>query len=128
MTAWLKYYYPVEFFASAMNFVGKIDELPSLIADAKRHNIRVLPPDVNKSEANFSTEKGAIRFGLAFLRGAKSRAQAVIDARESGFASFRDFIASKPGKAMAEALILSGACDRFGGVDMRASLLTLRRA
>lgn len=122
MTAWLKYHYPVEFFASVMNFVGKIDELPSIIADAKRHGIQILPPNINKSEANFTTENGNIRFGLAFLRGAKSRANDVIKAREGKFANFREFVDCEPGKAMAEACILSGACDGKGP-DCRSSLM-----
>ena len=111
MTAWLKYYYPAEFYAAVLNFVGKIDEIPAIIADAHRHNIKVLPPDFNKSDVNFSVEKGNVRFGLAFLRGAKSRAQSIVDSRESGFPSFKAFVASKPGKAIAEACIMSGACD-----------------
>lgn len=123
MTAWLKYHYPVEFFAASLNFVNNIDEIPALIADARKHNIKVLRPDIHKSQANFTTENGNIRFGLAFLRGAKTRAQAIIDAREAGFANFREFVKCKPGKAMAEACILSGAMDSCGGVDNRLTLL-----
>jgi DNA polymerase-3 subunit alpha len=125
MTAWLKYHYPTEFFCAALNFVGAQKEIPSLIADAKRHNILVLKPDVNKSESKFSTEGRNIRFGLEFLAGAKSRASAVVNARESGYKSFREFVQSKPGKTMAEACILSGACDRYieNNPDKRAALL-----
>lgn len=113
MTAWLKYHYPAEFFAAVLNYVGKIDEIPSIIADAKRHNVRVLRPDINKSDVNFTVENGNVRFGLAFLRGAKSRAQSIVDNRESSYGSFKEFVASKPGKAIAEACIMSGACDSY---------------
>ena len=126
MTAWLKHYYPAEFLAAAMNYTNKIDELPSLIADAKNHGIEVLPPHINKSQAMFTTEKRngklAIRFGLAFLRGCKGKAQDIIDAREGQFSSFKAFVMTKPGKAMAEACIKSGAFDGNGGPYKRAAL------
>ena len=126
MTAWLKYYYPAEFLTAAMNFTNKIDDLPSLIADAKKHGIEVLPPHINKSQAMFSTEyrngKPAIRFGLAFLRGCKGKAQDIIDAREGQFSSFKAFVATKPGKAMAEACIKSGAFDGNAGTAKRSAL------
>jgi DNA polymerase-3 subunit alpha len=113
MTAWLKYHYPTEFYCAALNFVGAQKEIPSIIADAKRHGIQILKPDINKSEANFSTENGNVRFGLKFLAGANNRASAVVDARESGFKSFKAFVQAKPGKTIAEACILSGACDAY---------------
>ena len=129
MTAWLKYHYPTEFYCAALNFVGAQKEIPSIIADAKRHNIQVLKPDVNKSEVNFSTENGNIRFGLKFLAGANNRASAVVEARESGFKSFKAFVQSRPGKTVAEACILSGACDAYIGnnPDKRNALLTAYR-
>jgi DNA polymerase-3 subunit alpha len=125
MTAWLKYHYPTEFYCAALNFVGAQKEIPSIIADAKRHGIQILKPDVNKSEANFSTENGNVRFGLKFLAGANNRASAVVDARESGFKSFKAFVQAKPGKTIAEACILSGACDAYAGnnPDKRNALL-----
>ena len=127
MTAWLKYYYPAEFLTAAMNFTNKIDDLPSLIADAKKHGIEVLPPHINKSQAMFTTEyrngKPAIRFGLAFLRGCKGKAQDIINAREGQFSSFKAFVKTKPGKAMAEACIKSGAFDGSRGTAQRAALM-----
>ena len=125
MTAWLKYHYPAEFYCAALNFVGAQKELPSIIADAKRHGIQILKPDINKSQSNFTTENGNIRFGLKFLAGANNRASAVVDARESGFKSFKAFVQSKPGKTIAEACILSGACDAYisNNPDKRSALL-----
>ena len=117
MTAWLKYHYPAEFYCAALNHVNAQKEIPSIIADAKKHKIKVLKPDINKSMANFSTENGHVRFGLKFLANAKSRANAVVDYRESGYKSFKEFIQSRPGKQMAEAAIYSGACDAYIGND-----------
>ena len=124
MTAWLKYHYPTEFYCAVLNYVGAQKEIPAIIADAKRHNIRILPPDINKSEANFSTEKRNVRFGLRFLANAKNRANALVDARESGFKSFKAFVQAKPGKQLAEACILSGACDAYiDNPEKRSALL-----
>jgi DNA polymerase-3 subunit alpha len=126
MTAWLKYHYPTEFYCAVLNFVGAQKEIPSIIADAKRHGIQILRPDVNKSDANFTTENGHIRFGLKFLSGANNRASAVVGERESGFKSFKEFVQARPGKTVAEACILSGACDAYisNNPDKRNALLT----
>lgn len=125
MTAWLKYHYPTEFFCAALNHVGAQKEIPSIVADAKRHGIQILRPDINKSEANFSTEGKNIRFGLKFLANAKTRANVVIEGREGGYKTFKEFIQIRPGKAMAEACILSGACDSYiaNNPDKRMALL-----
>lgn len=117
MTAWIKYHYPAEFYCAALNYVGAQKEIPSIISDAKRHKIKILKPDINKSQANFSTENGNVRFGLKFLANAKNRANAVVEARESGYKSFKEFIQTRPGKQMAEACIYSGACDAYIGND-----------
>lgn len=125
MTAWLKYHYPTEFYCSVLNYVGAQKEIPSIVADAKKHGINVLRPDINKSDANFTTEGKNIRFGLKFLANAKTRANVVTDNREGGFKSFKEFIKVRPGKAMAEACILSGACDSYiaNNPDKRMALL-----
>lgn len=125
MTAWLKYHYPAEFFCAALNYTGALKEVPSIVADAKKHGIQILRPDINRSQADFSVEGRNIRFGLKFLQGAKGRAVSVVEAREGGFRSFKDFVRAKPGKQMAEAAILSGACDSYGknNPDNRNALL-----
>ena len=125
MTAWLKYYYPTEFFCAALNYTGAQKEIPSIVADAKRHGIQVLRPDINKSEFNFSVEGKNIRFGLSFLANAKSRANVVIDGREGGFKTFKEFIKVRPGKSLAESCILAGACDSYiaNNPDKRLALL-----
>ena len=64
-TAWLKYYYPVEFMAALMTSV--IDN-PGKVADyimvCRSMKIQILPPDINEGEASFSVSGGAIRYAL----------------------------------------------------------------
>ena len=77
-TAWLKYYYPSEFMAALMTSEqDKHDHLALFIKEAQKMHatnsekrIRVLPPDINKSEAGFVADKdGNIRYGLAAIKG-----------------------------------------------------------
>lgn len=125
MTAYLKHYYPTEFYVAVLNYTEKLDDIPSIIVDAKENGVKLLPPDINKSMSKFTAEGNAIRFGLGFLRGAKTRADSVVDARECGFSSFKSFVSCNPGKAFAEAAIYSGALDSLApeGKNGRAALL-----
>ena len=121
-TAYLKKYYPVEFFCSLLNNrIDKIDELSKYLTYLKNNDFKVLTPDVNKSKAYFSCEDGGIRFGLV---GIKNVGLAVIndllkEREENGdFSSFEDFINRGVGvginKRLVESLILAGAFDSFG--------------
>jgi DNA polymerase-3 subunit alpha len=121
-TAFLKRYYEVEFFCSILNNrLDKIEELSKYLTYLKSKDIKVLPPDVNKSKAWFSCEDGGIRFGLV---GLKNVGQAVVDEiiaereRNGEFTSFDEFInriiKTGANKRLVESLILSGAFDSFG--------------
>lgn len=69
-TAYLKYYYPLEYMAALMTSVihhtGKVSEY---ILTCRRMGIRVLPPDINEGESGFSVSAGAIRYGLSAVKG-----------------------------------------------------------
>ena len=121
-TAFLKRYYPVEFFCSILNNrIDKIEELSKYLAYLKTKNIVVAPPDVNKSRAYFKCENGGMRFGLV---GLKNVGLAVINDivaerdKNGNFTSFEDFINRTIGfginKRLVESLILAGAFDEFG--------------
>lgn len=121
-TAYLKRYYPVEFFCSLLNNrIDKIEELSKYLTYLKSRNISVLPPDVNKSKAYFSCENGGIRFGLV---GLKNVGLAIINDileernKNGNFVSFEDFITRTVplgiNKRLVESLILSGSFDGFG--------------
>lgn len=122
-TAWLKYYYPVEFMAALMTSVidnpGKVAEY---IYSCKEMGIKLLPPDINKGYGNFSVDDGSIRYGLAAI---KSIGKPVIDdiiaerERNGLFQNLRDFAERMSGKDInkrtIENFIKSGAFDCFDG-------------
>ncbi len=121
-TAWLKYYYPVEFMAACMNsFLGSGEKISQYVHECKQMNIEVLPPDVNESDVRFTVGKGKIRFGMAAVKNVGEAAVSEIISERSAkgqFLSFGDFcqrIADKDvNKRCVESLIKSGAFDSFG--------------
>lgn len=121
-TAYLKLYYPVEFFASILNNrIDKIEELSKYLTYIKSKGIEVFPPDINKSTAFFKTENGGMRFGLVGLKnvGLGVIEQIVKERNDNGnFKSFEDFVNRTVtfgiNKRLVESLILSGAFDAFG--------------
>ncbi|MBQ7236157.1 MAG: DNA polymerase III subunit alpha [Clostridia bacterium] len=121
-TAYLKRYYPVQFFCSILNNrIDKIEEISKYLTYLKSKNTEVFPPDVNKSNAYFKTENGGLRFGLVGLKNVGlSVINLIVEERQKNgdFASFEDFINRCVGfginKRLVESLILSGSFDSFG--------------
>ena len=120
-TAYLKYYYPVEFLTALINsYLGSVDTVAKYVYSARNHGVKVLPPDVNYSRARFAPENGAIRFGLSAVRNVGSAVMEAMvqDRNRSGkFSSFFDFCDRVDGlnKRMLEALINAGCFDSMGG-------------
>lgn len=122
-TAWLKANHPVAFFAATMNFeLNDTDKLNMVRQELQRKNIRLLPPDINHSEAVFALEDTpsglAIRYALAALKGVGMAAiSSVVQARHDGgpFADLFDFAARVDAKALnkklLESLASAGAFD-----------------
>ena len=68
-TAYLKYYYPVEFMAAQItSFMGRMSQVSLYVEECKRLGIDILPPDINKSFKKFNVEDGKIRFGLKAIK------------------------------------------------------------
>ena len=123
-TAWLKYYYPVEYMAALMTSV--IDN-PTKVAEyiyvCRQMGIKILPPDINKGEADFSVDGGDIRYGLAAIKSiGRPVIRAIVnDRKELGeFRNLEDFITrissrELMNKRLVENLIKAGALDVLGG-------------
>ncbi len=121
-TAYLKANYPPEYMAGLLTSVaGDKDKSALYLNECRRMGIKVLPPDVNASAANFTPVGGDIRFGLAAVRNVGTNVvDAVIAARASkgAFTSFADFLRKVPvnvcNKRVIESLIKAGAFDSLG--------------
>ncbi len=119
-SAWLRHYYPAEYWCALLNQQPMGFYPPAvLVGDARRHGIRVLRPDLNRSDVRATVEGGAsVRLGLGSVRGlSPETATAVVAERTARgpYASLFDLI-QRTGLAVAmvERLVLAGACDGFG--------------
>lgn len=132
-TAWLKYYYPVEFMAAQISSIMSDTSSVSLyIQECKRLGIEILPPSINESYHKFTVSDGKIRFGLSAVKNVGvNLITAIIKAREEGkFISFTDFVERVQkidpqgiNKRAIESLIKAGALDGLGG--NRAQLIAV---
>ncbi|MFC1906367.1 DNA polymerase III subunit alpha [Chloroflexota bacterium] len=120
-TLWLKCHYPVEFFAALLSNQPMGYYPPRvLVADARRHGVKILTLDVNYSFENYAVEGEAIRISLRQLKGMSEEALAsILSERKQGkFTSLRDLVLrvniSRP---IIENLIKVDACEAFGNKD-----------
>lgn len=129
-TAYLKAHYPIEFMASLLSGAkDDPDKIAVYVAECREKGIKVLPPDVNESDVDFTvTDKNCIRFGLAVVKNAGEGAiESIIESRTQGgkFSSLYDFCRridlNKCNRRVIESLIKSGAFDSLG--RSRAELL-----
>ena len=122
-TAYLKYYYPVEFMAALMTSVlDNSSKVSEYIYTCRQMGIAILPPDINEGEGAFSVSGGAIRYGLSAI---KSIGRPVIEAivaerKERGlFLTLKDFVTRLSGrevnKRTVENFIKAGALDGLEG-------------
>lgn len=126
-TAWLKVKYPAELMAATLSSeMNDIDRIVVLIEECRRMNIEVLPPDVNRSFAQFTVENGNVRFGLGAIKNVGLGAiESIVAARsEKGlFKNLHDFCSRVDLKAlnkrMLESLVMAGAMDSFGAERAR---------
>ncbi|NPA17500.1 MAG: DNA polymerase III subunit alpha, partial [Aquificae bacterium] len=134
-TAYIKTYYPEEFFAVKLSTEGNDDKFLNLLLDMEDFGIQLLPPDANKSRAEFSIEdRGKIRFGLARIKNVgEQSARDIVEEREKA-GDYRDIFdiserldSKKLNKRVLEALIKAGAFD-FTGVDRGVMLASVDRA
>lgn len=131
-TAWLKNYYPAEFFAALLSTeMSDTDKVVKYSKDAQRHQLEVVPPHVNYSDYQFTVHGDKIYFGLGAIKGVGQAAvESIVETRESmptkKFENLEEFFEMvdlrRINKKVIECLIKAGALDHFG--PHRAQLLS----
>ncbi len=122
-TAWLKYYYPVEFMAALMT---SVIDAPSKVAEyiytCRQMGIDILSPDINKGVGNFSVDGGNIRYALTAIKSiGRPVIASILEERKARghFRNLKDFIERMAGKDInkrtIENFIKSGTFDSLGG-------------
>jgi DNA polymerase-3 subunit alpha len=124
LTSYLKANYPVLYMAAVLTAdQGDVEKVAEMVNECKRMEIEVLPPDVNESFEDFATvgKEKKIRFGLTTIKNfGEGVAHEVVEERKVNgpYKSLEDFLTRLRGKALnkrsLEALMASGALDRFG--------------
>jgi len=123
-TAYLKAHYPLCFLAALLTSEaerGATSQVVKYINECKEMGIRVLPPDINESDFNFTVVKGDIRFGLSAIKNVGEGAvKAILAAREkkgkftSPFDIFQEVNPQVVNRKVIESLIKAGASDSLG--------------
>lgn len=123
-TAYLKAHFPLQYMAALLTSeINNTDKLTQYIEECKRMGIKILPPDINQSEADFTPipSINSIRFGLSAIKNVGTSAvRSITDARRRGgpFKTFQDFLeradTRSVNKKVIESLIKCGAMDCFG--------------
>jgi len=127
-TAWLKANYTAEFMCALLTneIGGKVEKIASFCLDAEALGIKILPPHINHSRAEFTTENGNIRYGLAAIKNASESAmQALVEERQKNgpYTSLDDLTRRNDphqlNKRSLEALNKAGALDGLGGTRLQ---------
>ena len=121
-TAYLKYYYPVEFMAALLtSVIDNSTKVSEYIMTCKSMGIEILPPDINEGEAGFSVSGNAIRYALTAIKNVgRPVIDAIVKEREEhgSYVSLKDFMERTSeydvNKRALEHFIKAGAFDSFG--------------
>ncbi|MFV0465005.1 MAG: DNA polymerase III subunit alpha [Lachnospiraceae bacterium] len=122
-TAYLKYYYPVEFMAALMTSVlDQTSKVSEYIQTCRRMGIGILPPDINEGERGFSVSGKQIRYGLSAIRSVGGPTiDSIIEERKMNgpFVTLKDFLERMSGRELnkrsVENFIKAGALDGLEG-------------
>ncbi|MDO4312092.1 MAG: DNA polymerase III subunit alpha [Eubacteriales bacterium] len=133
-TAYLKYYYPVEFMAALMtSVIDNSSKVAEYIYSCRQMGIQILPPDINKGEGDFSVDSGNIRYGLTAIKSVgRPVIQAIIEERTArgAYKNLKDFIERLSGrevnKRTIENFIKAGVFDSFGGTRKQFMMIYLQ--
>jgi DNA polymerase-3 subunit alpha len=121
-TAYLKYYYPVEFMAALLtSVIDNSSKVSEYIMVCRSMGIKILPPDINEGEVGFSVSNAAIRYALTAIKNVgRPIINAIVEERRAhgAYQSLKDFIERTQGndvnKRAIENFIKAGAFDSFG--------------
>ena len=132
-TAYLKYYYPVEFMAALMT---SVIEMPAKVAEyiyvCRQMGITILPPDINRGMYGFSVDNGAIRYGLSAIKSVgRPVIESIVKEREENgdYTNLQNFIErnlEQVNKRAIENFIKAGALDCLEG-NRRQKMMTFAR-
>lgn len=122
-TAYLKYYYPVEYMAALMTSVqDHVTKVSEYILTCRKMGIEILPPDINEGESEFSVSGNRIRYGLSAIKSVGRPVISAILAERSArgiFSSLKDFLdrisCVEINKRAVENFIKAGAMDGLKG-------------
>lgn len=122
-TAYLKYYFPVEYMAALMtSVIDNTDKVSEYIMTCRKLGIEILPPDINEGESEFSVSGGCIRYGLSAIKGlGRPVIQAIVEERTANgpFTSLKDVVMRLSNKEInkrtMESFIKAGAFDTLPG-------------
>lgn len=122
-TAYLKTHFPVEFMAALMtSVINNGDKVSEYIMACRQMGIKILPPDINKGESEFSVDNGNIRYGMSAIKGLGIPViEAIIKERKANgeYSSIEDIAKRLSGKEVnkrtIENLIKAGALDGMEG-------------
>ena len=130
-TAWLKYYYPTEFMAALLtSIIENSTKISEYILVCRQMGIRILPPDINEGDWDFTAAGDQIRFGMAGIRSVgKSVVMSIIEERERNgrFRSLKDVIDRLSNKEInkrtMENFIKSGTLDSLPGTRKQKMMM-----
>ena len=130
-TAYLAKHYPAEYMTATLNsFINKANRIKKYMAEAKKQQIPVLPPDINRSKENFSVDGNSIRFGLKGIRSVGGTSGRIINERSVNgeFDTFKGFVTrmlrhSRITRLVIESLVYAGALDDFEGTRKEKLLI-----
>ncbi|HOD17180.1 MAG TPA: DNA polymerase III subunit alpha [Candidatus Cloacimonadota bacterium] len=121
-TAWLKAHYPVEFMAALLSLEDNPDKIPYFLEECKRMKIKIIPPNINISQCDFSVQGKEIRFGLRAIKNlGENTIRAIVEEREKKgpYKSIFDLCmrldSFSVNKTVLESLTASGAMDDLEG-------------
>lgn len=122
-TAYLKYYYPVEYMAALMtSVIENTTKVTEYIMTCRTMGIQILPPDINEGESGFSVDGKNIRYGLSAIKSiGKSVIDSIVEERNTNgkFRNINDFATRLSGKEVnkrtIESFIKAGAFDSLEG-------------